>query len=354
MIADPMLKRLIAKAYLNGFGNLHLFTPEQMRLSLRPSKFNTEKASYQDFITDGGIKLRCYNPNSLPHHLPLPGVLYISANAYVVNRLDTSNDYCSLLANKLQMRVISVSHRLIPEFKFPRFTYDCLESIKWVYQHADLLKVDENKLSLWGESSGGNIATACTHLLRDEGLPIIKYLTLFYPMMDLITHFPSKKEFEYGYMLDKPFIEWLKTNAFHNPEEFASPLASPLFADSFEHLPPTTIITAECDPLRDEGEAYIEKLRQANVNVIAKRFEGMIHCFMRFYPKLKGSQEALDLACNALVGALIEVSYNPVASFAPSHHSTLLDKKLASTLLSDHDYFAAKDESAENSILNRE
>lgn len=301
MIVDPMLKRLIAKAYLNGFGDLHLFTPEQMRMSLRPAKFNVEKASYQDYETDSGIILRCYCPNSVASNQILPGVIYISANAYVVNRLDTSNDYCSLLANKLQMKVISVSHRLIPEFKFPKFVHDCLESIKWLYANAAQLHLQHDKLSLWGESSGGNIATACTHMLRDEGLPLIKYLTLFYPMMDLITPFPSKKEFEYGYMLDKPFIEWLKVNAFHEAKEYADPLASPLFATSFENLPPTTIVTAECDPLRDEGEAYVEKLHAANVKVRAKRFEGTIHCFMRFYPKLQASQEALAFACNALL-----------------------------------------------------
>ncbi|MGD9591866.1 MAG: alpha/beta hydrolase, partial [Candidatus Berkiella sp.] len=304
MIVDPMLKRLIAKAYLNGFGDLHLFSPEQMRLSLRPAKFNVQKASYQDFITEGGITLRCYSPSNTDSKQNLPGVIYISANAYVVNRLDTSNDYCSLLANELQMKVISVSHRLIPEFKFPKFVYDCLESIKWIYAHSEKLNLAHDKLSLWGESSGGNIATACTHLLRDEGLPLIKYLTLFYPMMDLITPFASKTQFEYGFMLDKPFIEWLKINAFHHAQEYADPLASPLFATSFNNLPPTTIITAECDPLRDEGEAYVTKLQAANIKVAAKRYDGMIHCFMRFYPKLSASKEALNFACTTLKDAL--------------------------------------------------
>ncbi|MBS0287293.1 MAG: alpha/beta hydrolase [Proteobacteria bacterium] len=309
MIVDPILKRLVAKAYLNGFGNLHLFTPEQMRESLRPRKFNVEKASYQDFLTDHGITLRCYWPNNANLSTVLPGVLYISANAYVLNRLDSGNDYCSLLANTLQMKIISVSHRLIPENKFPRFSYDCRDSIKWVYQNASLLSLDKDKLSLWGESSGGNIAAACTHLLRDEGLPIIKYQTLFYPMMDLITPFPSKTEYEYGYMLDKGFIQWLKTNAFHQEEDQRDPLASPLFSTSFENLPPTTLITAECDPLRDEGEAYAEKLKEAKVPVAFKRFDGMIHCFMRFYPKVSASQDALAFASTALKQFMNNNSY---------------------------------------------
>ncbi len=306
MVSDPLLKRLIAKAYLNGFGNLHLFTPEQMRLSLRPTKFNIEKASYQDFITDNGITLRCYCPSNQQFNETLPGVLYISANAYVLNRLDSGNDYCSLLANSLQMKIISVSHRLIPENKFPRFVYDCLDSIKWVHKNASQLHLDQDKLSLWGESSGGNIAAACTHLLRDEKSSIIKYQTLFYPMMDLVTPFSSKKEFEYGYMLDKPFIDWLDFNAFHPEQDRSDPLASPLFSTSFENLPPATIVTAQCDPLRDEAEAYVKKLEEANVNVAFKRFEGMIHCFMRFYPKLKDTHVALNFAADALKQSLYE------------------------------------------------
>ncbi len=301
MIVDPLLKRLIAKAYLNGFGDLHLLSPEQMRLSLRSTKFNVEKASYQDIVTDDGITLRCYSPNGYAATDKLPAVIYIPANAYVINRLDTNNDYCSLLANKLQMKIIGVSHRLIPEHKFPKFLYDCLDSIKWIYARSELLHLQHDKLSLWGESSGATIAVTSTHLLRDEGLPIIKYLTLFYPMLDRVTVFPSKKAFEQGYMLDKPFIDWLDANAFTPSQDRRDPKVSPLFATSFENLPPTTMITAECDPLRDEGEAYVEKLRAAKVTVNAKRFEGTIHCFMRFYPKLPASQEALTFACDALI-----------------------------------------------------
>ncbi len=301
MIVDPLLKKLIAKAYLNGFGDLHLLSPEQMRLSLQSSKFNAEKASYQDITTDDGITLRSYCPHGYTATHKLPAVIYIPANAYVINRLDTNNDYCSLLANKLQMKIISVSHRLIPENKFPKFLYDCLNSVKWIYANSELLHLQHDKLSLWGESSGATIAVTSTHMLRDEGLPIIKYLTLFYPMLDRVTLFPSKKEFEHGYMLDKSFIDWLDANAFTPEQDRRDPKVSPLFATSFANLPPTTMITAQCDPLRDEGEAYVEKLRAANVRVKAKRFEGTIHCFMRFYPKLQASQEALAFACNALL-----------------------------------------------------
>ncbi len=304
MIRDPILKRLVAKAYLNGFGDLHLFTPEQMRLSLRAPKLNVERASYQDFSTNEAIQLRCYTPANIPATQSLPGVIYISATAFVVDRLDTSNDYCSLLANNLQMKIINVCHRLAPEHKFPRFLYDCLDSIKWVAKHADELQVDPDKLSIWGESSGGSIAATCAHILRDEELPLLKHQTLFYPMVDLVTPFPSKEEFHYGYMLDKPFIQWLDARGFQPEQDRSDPQASPLLAKRFDGLPPATIITAECDPLRDEGEAYVQKLQLADVPVYAKRFDGMIHCFMRFYPKVQATQAALAFACESLKESL--------------------------------------------------
>lgn len=305
MEVDPTLKRLIKKAYLNGFGEIHHFSPEKMRLYLTHPKIKVSQASYQDYKTDDSLTLRCYTPTNVSPQEPLPAVIYISATAFVIDRLDASNDYCSLLANTLNMRIINIAHRLAPEHKFPGFLNDCLSSIEWIVNHAKSLNILPSKIALWGESSGGSIAATCTHVLRDRQCSYIAYQTLFYPMVDLVTPFASKEKYAYGYMLDKTFIQWLDSRGFTSEQNRACPLASPLLSPYFNDLPPATIILAECDPLHDEGLAYAEKLREANVSVNLIEYPGMIHGFMRFYPKIRSTQAALNNACQLLKNALV-------------------------------------------------
>lgn len=305
MPLDPVIKRLITKAYLNGYGDIHHLTPEQMRMYLSHPKLKVAQASYQDFYTNDALVLRCYTPAGGTATDPLPAVIYVSATAFVIDRLDASNDYCSLLANNLNMKIINVAHRLAPEHKFPRFLDDCLASIYWVAEQAEKLSILKNKIAIWGESSGASIAATCTHLLRDERNNLLKHQTLFYPMVDLVTPFPSKETYGQGYMLDKPFIKWLDDRGFHPEQDRADPRASPLFFKDFTRLPPATLITAEYDPLRDEGEAYSEKLQSAGVRVKALRYDGMIHGFMRFYAKVNAAQLALQFAVKQLQEALL-------------------------------------------------
>lgn len=297
---DPTLNRLIKKAYLNGFGEIHLFSPEKMRMYLTHPKLKVIQASYQDFITTDAIQLRCYSPAHVQHSQLLPAVIYISATAFIIDRLDASNDYCSLLANTLGMRIINIAHRLAPEHKFPRFLNDCIDSIYWIAENSSQLQIDPTKIAIWGESSGASIAASCTHVFRDRKDKILAHQTLFYPMVDLVTPYPSKETYAYGYMLDRTFINWLDERGFHQNQDRSCPLASPLLSSNFKDLPPTTIIIAEHDPLRDEGIAYAEKLKLADVPINYREFKGMIHGFMRFYPKINASVDALDYACTAL------------------------------------------------------
>ena len=298
MALDPTLNRLIKKAYLNGFADIHTFSPEKMRMYLTHPKIKDLKASYQDFITSSGITLRCYSPPN--NTKTLPAMIYLSATAFVLDRIEASHDYCSLLANKLNRRIINIAHRLAPEHKFPGFLYDCLHSIEWIANEYDLLKIDPNQISLWGESSGANIAATCTHILRDKKQNLIQHQTLFYPMVDLVTPFLSKEKYAKGYMLDKTFIDWLDSQGFTPEQNRACPLVSPLLSNDFRFLPPATIILAELDPLHDEGLAYADKLKKAGVKVELKQFDGTIHGFMRFYPKILASVEALEFACTQI------------------------------------------------------
>lgn len=308
MPIDPTLNRLIKKAYLNGFGDIHHFSADKMRQYLTHPRLKDSQANYQDYLTSNEIPLRCYSPNHDTGDHPLGVVIYLSATAFIMDRLDASNDYCQLLANKLNMRVINIAHRLAPEHKFPGFLHDCLQSIEWIAQEANRLNIDPDNIALWGESSGASIAATCTHVFRDQGRQLIRSQTLFYPMVDLVTSFPSREKYAYGYMLDKSFIAWLDSQGFTAEQDRACPLASPLLSKNFHDLPPATIILAEYDPLHDEGLAYAKKLKEAGVEVALKQFDGTIHGFMRFYPKIQASIDALEFACTSPVIATQSVA----------------------------------------------
>lgn len=314
MPLDPTLKRLITKAYLNGFGEIHHYNADEMRQYLTHPRIRGAKAAFSDFLTDQEIIVRCYTPTGFEESCTLPAVIYLSASAFVIDRLNANNDYCSLLANSTGMKIINIAHRLAPEHKYPRFLYDCLDSVRWCFRQAAQLHIDETKMSLWGESSGGTLAAIVTHVLRDQNEKIIQYQTLFYPMVDLVTPYPSKSLYGQGYMLDKSFIAWLDQQGFTPEQDRGCPLVSPLLAKNFCNLPPATIITAEYDPLRDEGILYLQKLISAGVDVTHKHFGNMIHGFMRFYNKVASANEALAFACEKLKDYFLAVKapLNPV------------------------------------------
>lgn len=295
MSLNPVLKRLIKQAYINGFGELHTFSEEKIRCYLTHPSLNISQFCYEDYLTDRNITLRCYSPNNSSE--PSPVVIFISATAFVLDRLGASNEYCTLMANQLGMRVINIQHRLAPEFKFPTFLEDCTHSVLWIANNATKLHIDPNNIGLWGESSGGSFAASATHMLRDMNKQVIKHLTLFYPLVDLVSSFPSKEIYANGYMLDRSFMQWLDERAFYPWQDRSTPLASPLLHDNFTGLPSLTMITAYYDPLRDEGMCYADKCAKAGIPVCHKQYPDMIHGFMRFYGKIKTAQQAFDFAC---------------------------------------------------------
>ncbi|HRE30499.1 MAG TPA: alpha/beta hydrolase, partial [Candidatus Berkiella sp.] len=305
---DPTLERLVNMVYRSGFGKLHQYTPEQIMEILRLPHLRITPVAASDFHIRDDLSVRCYTPANIEDASSLPAVIFLSATGYIINHMASCNEYCSLLANKLGMKILYISHRLAPLCQFPEFLYECLDAIKWIYQEAKTLGIDSNKIAIWGESSGGNIAASLTHLLRDQSLDIVRHQTLIYPMVDLSHDYPSKKDFAHGYLLDITFIDYLEGMVFSAGKYRQDGLASPLLNPNFNQLPAATIITAECDPLRDEGEAYGQKLQAHQTAVSAKRFPGMIHGFLRFYNKLPLANEAFDFACDQLKAAFISTT----------------------------------------------
>jgi len=300
MPLNPALKRLIRIAYHNNFDQLHTFSVEAMRGYLSPPKIRIADAPFVDISINQDVNVRCFTPHNAESDQDLPALFFISGTAFIMNCLDSSNQFCSLMANQSNMKIINIAHRLAPEHKFPKFLYDCVDSIKFIHQHAKKYHINPDKLAIWGDSSGATIAASCTHVLKSESKPIIKHQTLFYPMLDLVNTFPSKKDYGQGYMLDDTFVQWLNERGFEPEQDRAHPLVSPLLSNNFENLAPATIITAEYDPLRDEGEEYVGKLKAANVPTFHKRFDGMIHGFMRFFNHIEEPKLAMSLACEQI------------------------------------------------------
>jgi acetyl esterase len=224
----------------------------------------------------GDIPVRIYTPKASG---PLPLVAYYHGGGWVIGTLDTHDAACRHLAKQAGAIVVSVDYRLAPEHKFPAAAEDCYAATCWISSHAAALGGDPKRLVVAGDSAGGNLAAVVSLMARDRGTPAIAWQLLVYPVTDSSTDTRSYRENADGYLLTKDAMVWFWDHYLREPGEGADPYAAPLRASSLAHLPPAMVITAEYDPLRDEGEAYARRLREAGVAVKLKRYDGIIHGF---------------------------------------------------------------------------
>lgn len=230
-------------------------------------------------------------------------LVYFHGGGWVIGSLDGSDGACRALANHGACVVISVDYRLAPETKFPGPVEDAYAAVKWVAVHAAALDLAPTKIAVGGSSAGGNLAAAAALVARERGGPRVAFQLLTVPVADLSYGARSHEEFAVGYGLTKADMEWYASHYLRTPEDADDPYASVARAD-LRGMPPAFVITAECDPLRDDGERYAENLRAAGVSATAKRYAGMFHGFMAFPTQLPEAAEALDDAGAALRAAL--------------------------------------------------
>jgi acetyl esterase len=244
----------------------------------------------------GDVPIRVYAPEASE---PLPLVVYFHGGGWVIGEIQTHDATCQQLATMVPAVVVSVGYRLAPEHPYPAAIEDCRAATRWVYDHAGDLGGDGSRLALAGDSAGGNLAALVSLLARDEGQPRIAFQLLVYPATDLTGSFTSHVENGEGYLLTSEAIRWFLDH--YIPEaERKHPRASPHFAADLSGLPPALIITAEFDPLRDEGEAYGSRLAEAGVPVTVTRYDGMIHGFFGMDTMLAAGAQALGQAAAAL------------------------------------------------------
>ena len=248
----------------------------------------------------GAIPLRVYTPEG---EGPRPSLVYFHGGGWVVCDLDTHDVVCRAIARRSGGVVVAVDYRLAPEHKFPAAVEDCYAATLWVAANAGRLGIDVRRMAVGGDSAGGNLAAVVSLKCRDEGGPLLALQVLVYPVTNLASFdTASYRDFAEGYYLSRAEMEWFRAHYLTRLEDGAHPHASPLLAPDLRGLPPALVITAECDLLRDEGEAYAKRLEAAGVPVTCTRYPGMIHAFFSMPGALSEGRKAIMQVATAVRG----------------------------------------------------
>jgi len=248
----------------------------------------------------GSLALRIYTPlgrgkQSVGGH---PLMVFFHGSGFVVCSLDTHDGMCRNLCAGTGCVVVSVDYRLAPEHKFPAGADDCLAATRWAVANAAGLGADPGRVFVAGDSAGANLAAVTALRIRDQGGPALLGQLLIYPVTDYYQPgTPSMAENAEGYGLTRDGMAWFWGHYLADASDAGDPYASPLRAGDLSDLPPALVVTAEYDPLRDEGEYYANRLRQAGVPTQMKRWDGMNHGFFALPGVVDKASAAVDEAC---------------------------------------------------------
>ena len=228
----------------------------------------------------GPIPARIYTPKTLNQTNGLaPGLVFFHGGGWVIGDLDTHDVVCRKLADEGRLLVISVDYRLAPEHKFPAAVDDAMAAATWIADHASELGIDAARLLVGGDSAGGNLAAVVAISARDGDGPAIAGQLLIYPATDLAMTHPSHREPETSILLTHSVIRWFRDHYLNDAADIHDWRASPARAPTLTGLPPAYVLTAGADPLRDEGDEYASRLKQAGVAVTYRTFPGQFHGF---------------------------------------------------------------------------
>jgi acetyl esterase len=256
----------------------------------------------------GDLAVRVYWPRRIGAHESLPIVLYFHGGGFVLCDIDTHDAIARHLCCHGDAIVINVDYRLAPEHKFPAAVDDAYAALCWAAAHAEELGGGSVPLiAVAGDSAGGNLAAVVSQLAKSNGGPNVALQVLLYPVVELDASvaFASREEFGGGeYFLSTRDMDWFTSMYLEDAKQVQDPRASPLRSRDLSGLPAALVVTAGCDPLRDEGKMYAERLREAGVPVEYRCFEETIHAFVSFAPAIPAGDEALDFVARRLRAAL--------------------------------------------------
>jgi acetyl esterase len=291
MPLDPQVEAMRAERESHQVPQLYTQTLAEAReadlASIRATGGEVEPVhSVEDVTTDDGLPLRVYRPDLTG---PLPTLVYFFGGGWTLGSIDTADGISRKLANAVPCQVVTVGYRLAPEHPFPTAVHDCHKATQWIAAQS---QVDPARLVVGGDSAGGNLAAAVTLLARDNG-PALAGQLLVYPNTLYGSDTISMRNGTDPYLFNNTSVGWYWKHYLTDPADGQNPLASPLLAESHADLPPALVITAEYDPLRDEGEYYAEKLHAAGVPTTLSRYNGMVHGFFAMSGILDGGKKAM-------------------------------------------------------------
>lgn len=251
---------------------------------------------------EGEVSARVYGRDLEPEG-PLPVVMWFHAGGGVVGDLETADRTCRRLANRVQALIVSVDYRLAPEHPFPAGVEDCWTATTWMAENARSIGGDGTRLAVAGDSMGATFAALVAQRAAQLGGPHLLHQLLVYPLTDMSLGHDSVNEYGDGYIITKDTLKWFLKHLLVGTPDPTDPAVSPLHAKDLPRCAPATVLTAEFDPVRDEGEAYGRLLEDAGVPVSLKRFDGVTHVFFALSGVVGKAEEAMRFCADALNGA---------------------------------------------------
>jgi acetyl esterase len=307
MALDPQAALVIGLVKQSGAPEFWQLTPDQAReqYQLRVAKLAPKVEVFRS--TDrripgpgGELPIRIYQPREAKPGELFPVLLWFHGGGFVIGNLETHDCACRMLATQADCLVIAVDYRLAPEHKFPAAVEDCMAALRWVALHAHEVGADSQRLAVGGDSAGGNLATVCAILARNEGFPQLAFQLLIYPGTAPEPETPSHRKFAEGYVLTRNTIAWFYKHYLRSRSDVNDFRFGPLIADDLSNLPPAFVLVAGYDPLRDEGVDYAKRLIEAGNRVTLTNYEGMIHGFYLMGAAVDAANRAVAQSAQAL------------------------------------------------------
>ncbi|MDA0660673.1 MAG: alpha/beta hydrolase [Planctomycetota bacterium] len=273
-------------------------TADEIRANMRagilraPERFPVSSVTDRQIeVPDGKIPVRIYRATE---ESARPVLMFIHGGGWVAGDIDTHDLLCRAIAHTARSIVVSVDYRLAPEHKFPTAAEDCYAAIDWTFQHATTLGGDPHRISVAGDSAGGNLAAVVCMMARDRGSFLPRQQILIYPITDSVFSTGSYEQFAEGHLLTRSAMQWFWDQYTTDHADREHPYVAPLRVEDLTNLPPALVITAECDVLRDEGEAYARRLQEAGVPTTVTRYDGMLHGFAHRVTIFDAAQQLIE------------------------------------------------------------
>ena len=312
MPVDSQIQQVIDALAASEFGPVHELTPQEARAQYdRMIAARGIAPAPVGAVEDrtipgpgGDLPVRIYRPGIRGENLP--AFVYFHGGGHVIGSLDTHDATARNLCNGAGCVVVSVDYRLAPEHKFPAAAEDAYAAVRWCAAHGADIGVDSRRIAVGGDSAGGNLAAVAALMARDAGGPEIRLQVLIYPVADYRCDTGSYRTYAEGYgMLEARSMQWFRDHYLRGEADRLDWRAAPLRADDLSGVAPALVLTAQCDVLHDEGEAYAQRLRAAGVEVEYRDCEGMIHGFFTMAPAIDGAVRAQALVCEAMKATFV-------------------------------------------------